>query len=58
MPDEDDSSGEIDVAGLEMLLKSVASEVSNTSDEGGILKKVKEFNEFLERAALALEGRM
>lgn len=58
MPDEEDPSGDIDTSGLEMLLKSVAAEVSNTSDEGGMLRQVKEFNAFLERAALALEGRV
>lgn len=58
MPDEDDSNDETNTAGLEMLLKSVAAEVSNASDEGGMLKQVKEFNAFLERAALALEGRV
>jgi hypothetical protein len=35
----------------------VASDVSNKSDSGGILKQVKEFNAFLERAAVALEAK-
>lgn len=43
--------------GMELLLKRLAGEVSNKSDSGGILKQVKEFNAFLERAALALEAR-
>lgn len=60
--DEDDNvvSGDhqTDTAGLKMLLKTVAAEVSSSSDEGGVLKMVKEFNAFLERAAAALEGRL
>jgi hypothetical protein len=43
--------------GTEVLLKRVADEVSNKSDSGGILKQIKEFNAFLERAALVLESR-
>lgn len=45
------------LTGVELLLKRVAGEVSNKSDSGGILKQIKSFNEFLERAALALESR-
>jgi hypothetical protein len=42
---------------LSILLRTIAGEVSSYSPEGGILKQVKEFNAFLERAALALEAR-
>ena len=42
---------------LSILLKTVASDISNDSPEGGVLKRVKDFNAFLERAALALEAR-
>ncbi len=52
---EADDSGEM--IGTEVLLKRVADEVSNKSDSGGILKQIKEFNAFLERAALVLESR-
>ena len=43
--------------GTEVLLKRVADQVSNKSDSRGILKQIKEFNAFLERAALVLESR-
>ncbi len=49
--------GKDDMIGTELLLKRVADEVSNKGDVGGILKQIKEFNAFLERAALALESR-
>jgi hypothetical protein len=42
---------------LMSLLETVTGEVSSKSGSGGILNQVKEFNAFLERAALALEGR-
>jgi hypothetical protein len=45
------------MSGTELLLKRVAGQISNKSDSGGVLRQVKEFNAFLERAALALEGR-
>ena len=51
----DSVRGTTEKAGIELVLKRVAGEVSNKSDSGGILKEVKEFNAFLERAALALE---
>ena len=50
-----DDAGEM--TGTEVLLKRVADQVSNKSDSGGILKQIKEFNAFLERAALVLESR-
>jgi len=46
-----------DLAGTELLIKRVAGEVSNKGDSGGILKQIKDFNAFLERAALALEAK-
>jgi hypothetical protein len=42
--------------GIGLLLKRVAGQVSNKSDSGGMLRQIKEFNAFLERTALALEG--
>ena len=45
------------MVGVELLLKRIAGEVSNKSDSGGMLKQIKDFNAFLERVALALEGR-
>ncbi|KAI9743636.1 MAG: hypothetical protein M1818_002952 [Claussenomyces sp. TS43310] len=42
---------------LHLLLPSIANAASSKSADGGILKQVKNFNSFLERAALALEGR-
>ncbi len=46
-----------EITGTEVLLNRVADQVSNKSDSGGILKQIKEFNAFLERAALVLESR-
>ncbi len=43
------------LVGTELLLKRIAGEVSNKGDSGGILRQIKEFNAFLERAAMALE---
>lgn len=45
-----------DMVGTELLVKRVAGEVSDKGDSGGILRQIKEFNAFLERAALALEA--
>lgn len=45
------------MVGAELLLNRVAGEVSNKSDSGGMLRQIKDFNAFLERAALALEAR-
>ncbi|KAM0164411.1 hypothetical protein ACHAPG_000607 [Botrytis cinerea] len=42
---------------IELRLKRIASEASSASDEGGVLKQIKAFNAFMERAALALEGK-
>ncbi|KAH8598333.1 hypothetical protein B0O99DRAFT_592212 [Bisporella sp. PMI_857] len=43
--------------GIELLLKRIATEVSNKGDSGGFLAHIKNFNDFLERAAIALETR-
>jgi len=50
-------SGNDEKTGIELLLKRVAGEVSSKSGSVGTLKQIKEFNAFLERAALALEGK-
>ncbi|KAF5878146.1 putative at hook domain-containing protein [Botrytis fragariae] len=42
---------------IELMLKLIASEASSASDDGGVLKQIKAFNAFMERAALALEGK-
>ncbi|KAK5050959.1 hypothetical protein LTR84_003518 [Exophiala bonariae] len=43
--------------GIEFLLRSVANDVSNSSDAGGILDRTKAFNAQLEMMALMLERR-
>ena len=43
--------------GLEMLLKNVAEGASSSGPGGGLLRAVKDFNSFLERAATVLEIR-
>jgi hypothetical protein len=53
----DSIHGTTEKMGIELVLKRAAGEASNKGDSGGILKQVKEFNAFLERAALALETR-
>ncbi|RFU26401.1 hypothetical protein B7463_g9928, partial [Scytalidium lignicola] len=53
----DPANGVVDMTGTELLLKRVAQEASCKSSTGGILKQVKQFNAFLERAALALEAK-
>lgn len=45
-----------EAVGIEFLLKTVADEASSAG-AGGVLRRVQEFNAFLERAAVALEGR-
>jgi len=44
-----------EIPSIEHFLKRVASEASHKGDLGGIMNQVREFNAFLERAALALE---
>ncbi|KAL3418537.1 AT hook domain-containing protein [Phlyctema vagabunda] len=51
-----DAETEVELAGIEVLMKRIAGEVSSTSAEGGILAKIRAFNAFLERAAVALEA--
>jgi hypothetical protein len=51
------ADGRIEKAGLEVLLKRVAGEISNEGHSGGILQRIKDFNTFLERAASALESK-
>ncbi|KAK4172212.1 hypothetical protein QBC36DRAFT_338409 [Triangularia setosa] len=46
-----------DLANLGLLVSRVADQASSKSDGGGTLRKIKEFNAFLERAAAAMEGR-
>ncbi|KAI9051960.1 hypothetical protein LZ554_004215 [Drepanopeziza brunnea f. sp. 'monogermtubi'] len=45
------------MVGTEVLVKRIANDVSGMGDGGGLLKRIREFNAFLERAALALEER-
>ena len=53
----DHSQGSVPMSGVEVLLKRVALVCSNKGGSGGILKEIKDFNGFLERAAFALESR-
>ncbi|KAM0213193.1 hypothetical protein ACHAQI_004235 [Fusarium lateritium] len=46
-----------DLANLELLVARIADEASSASSAGGMLQQVKNFNAFLERAAIALETR-
>ncbi|CCU74866.1 putative AT hook domain-containing protein [Blumeria hordei DH14] len=46
-----------EIRSIEFLLKKLSQDVSTKSSSGGILRRVKEFNEFLERAAVSLEKR-
>lgn len=46
-----------DLANLELLVSRLAEQGSSKSDTGGTLGQLREFNAFLERAAVALEGR-
>ncbi|KAL7809131.1 hypothetical protein V8C44DRAFT_334537 [Trichoderma aethiopicum] len=48
---------EAELANLELLVSRVSEQASSSSFTGGILKQVKDFNSFLERAAMALESR-
>ncbi|UKZ75250.1 hypothetical protein TrVFT333_002925 [Trichoderma virens FT-333] len=48
---------EAELANLELLVSRVSEQASSSSFTGGMLKQVKEFNSFLERAAMALESR-
>ncbi|KAM0362091.1 hypothetical protein ACHAP4_000822 [Fusarium culmorum] len=44
-----------DLANLELLVARITDEASSSSSAGGMLQQVKNFNAFLERAAVALE---
>ncbi|KAI3324767.1 hypothetical protein HD806DRAFT_493543 [Xylariaceae sp. AK1471] len=46
-----------ELANLDLLISQVANQVGAAGERGGALKQIKEFNAFLERAAVALEGR-
>ncbi|KNB03208.1 hypothetical protein FOXG_05767 [Fusarium oxysporum f. sp. lycopersici 4287] len=46
-----------DLANLELLVARITDEASSSSSAGGMLQQVKNFNAFLERAAIALETR-
>ncbi|KAH9906501.1 hypothetical protein F4778DRAFT_726340 [Xylariomycetidae sp. FL2044] len=46
-----------ELANLELLISRVASQATSAGDGGGNLKQIKDFNAFLERAAVALESR-
>ncbi|KAI9797084.1 MAG: hypothetical protein M1835_002072 [Candelina submexicana] len=52
-----EESAESKPMSLELLLRSVAGNVSSHSDGGGLLNQVKEFNGVLERVATVLENR-
>ncbi|KAJ0337828.1 hypothetical protein COL922a_006315 [Colletotrichum nupharicola] len=46
-----------ELANLEILISRITDQACTQSDIGGTLKQIKDFNAFLERAAVALEGR-
>ncbi|KAJ8129678.1 hypothetical protein O1611_g3951 [Lasiodiplodia mahajangana] len=46
-----------ELANLDLLISQITNQVSVAGDGGGTLKQIKDFNMFLERAAVALEGR-
>ncbi|KAM5343589.1 hypothetical protein ACJ41O_012126 [Fusarium nematophilum] len=46
-----------ELANLELLVARITDEASSASAAGGMLQQVKDFNAFLERAAVALESR-
>ncbi|KIL84850.1 hypothetical protein FAVG1_11720 [Fusarium avenaceum] len=46
-----------DLANLELLVARITDEASSASSAGGMLQQVRNFNAFLERAAIALETR-
>ncbi|KAI9891686.1 MAG: hypothetical protein M1814_002436 [Vezdaea aestivalis] len=52
-----ENDDDLETSGIEYLLKSVAADVSSTAPEGGLLRRVREFNDFLEKAAEVLESR-
>ncbi|TEA15123.1 hypothetical protein C8034_v002574 [Colletotrichum sidae] len=46
-----------ELANLEILISRITDQACTRSDTGGTLKQIKDFNAFLERAAVALESR-
>ncbi|KAI1314297.1 hypothetical protein F5Y03DRAFT_336686 [Xylaria venustula] len=46
-----------ELANLDILISQITNQVSAAGDGGGTLKQIKDFNMFLERVAIALEGR-
>ncbi|RYC62394.1 hypothetical protein CHU98_g3818 [Xylaria longipes] len=46
-----------ELANLDLLISQITNQVSVTGEGGGTLKQIKDFNLFLERVAVALEGR-
>lgn len=46
-----------ELANLELLISRVSEQASTKSDSGGTLEQLRDFNAFLERAAVALEER-
>ncbi|TGJ82689.1 hypothetical protein E0Z10_g6064 [Xylaria hypoxylon] len=46
-----------ELANLDVLISQITNQVSAVGDGGGTLRQIKDFNMFLERAAIALEGR-
>ncbi len=46
-----------ELANLDILISQITNQVSAVGDGGGTLRQIKDFNMFLERAAIALEGR-
>jgi hypothetical protein len=48
---------EAELANLELLVCSIADQACSRSTAGGALQQIREFNAFLERAAVALESR-
>lgn len=46
-----------ELANLDLLISQITNQVSTAGDAGGALRQIKDFNMFLERAAIALEGR-
>lgn len=46
-----------ELANLDLLISQITNQVGLAGDGGGALRQIKDFNMFLERAAMALEGR-
>lgn len=48
---------EAELANLELIVSQVSDQASSAAATGGLLNQIKDFNAFLERAAVALESR-